>query len=68
MSQPCFNNGLCEDKIGTFECHCPQGYLGMRCEMEVRGLQCEANTCPAFATCNETQGIATCICKSENPG
>lgn len=68
MSQPCFNNGVCEDKIGGYECRCPQDFIGTRCEIEIRGKNCEPNTCPSYADCRETNNIATCVCKPENPG
>lgn len=68
MSQPCFNNGECEDKIGGYECHCLPDFIGTRCEIEIRGKKCEPNTCPPHAECRETSNIATCVCKPENPG
>lgn len=66
VSQPCLNNGKCEDKIGGFECHCVGGYFGNNCEKY--GTDCDSLNCPSFAECNEVNGIASCACKSEFPG
>ena len=30
-SNPCLNNGTCVDKINSFNCTCPEGWLGKRC-------------------------------------
>ena len=32
-SDPCQNNGTCEDNIGMFNCSCEPGYQGMVCEI-----------------------------------
>ena len=31
-SNPCLNNGTCVDKINSFNCTCPGGFTGNRCE------------------------------------
>ena len=31
-SSPCFNNGTCVDKINSFNCSCPEGFIGGQCE------------------------------------
>ena len=30
-SNPCLNNGTCVDKINSFHCTCPEGWIGKRC-------------------------------------
>ena len=31
-SNPCVNNGTCNDRINGFNCSCPPGFNGSRCE------------------------------------
>ena len=35
-SNPCLNNGTCVDKINSFNCTCPGGFIGIRCETGFR--------------------------------
>lgn len=35
-SSPCLNGGTCLDRVGEFQCVCPIGYAGPRCETQVR--------------------------------
>lgn len=35
-SNPCLNNGQCNDHIGGFTCKCTPGYTGKRCQIKVR--------------------------------
>ena len=32
-SSPCLNNGNCTDRINAFNCSCPPGFAGNRCEI-----------------------------------
>ena len=32
-SSPCVNNGTCTDRINAFNCSCPPGFAGNRCEI-----------------------------------
>ena len=32
-SSPCLNNGNCIDRINAFNCSCPPGFAGNRCEI-----------------------------------
>ena len=34
-SNPCTNGGPCLDRVGEFQCICPVGYAGSRCETQV---------------------------------
>ena len=31
-SMPCLNNATCNDLIGIYDCFCPPGWTGQRCE------------------------------------
>ena len=31
-SEPCQNDGRCEDGVNSFTCHCKAGFTGKRCE------------------------------------
>ena len=33
VSSPCFNNGTCTDRSNGFNCSCPPGFSGNRCEI-----------------------------------
>lgn len=35
-SNPCSNGGTCLDRVGEFQCICPVGYAGSRCETQVK--------------------------------
>ena len=32
-SSPCIHGGTCTDRLGGFDCECPQGYSGRQCEL-----------------------------------
>ena len=31
-SEPCQNNGVCNEAINSFECQCAVGFIGEKCE------------------------------------
>lgn len=33
LSEPCEHGGTCEDRLGSYVCHCPQGFRGLSCEL-----------------------------------
>lgn len=33
LSEPCQHGGTCEDRSGSYLCHCPQGFEGPSCEI-----------------------------------
>lgn len=33
LSEPCEHGGTCEDRPGSYLCHCSQGFKGQNCEM-----------------------------------
>ena len=32
-SAPCEHGGTCTDRLGRFDCECPQDYAGRQCEL-----------------------------------
>ncbi|XP_011370629.1 delta-like protein 3 [Pteropus vampyrus] len=40
---PCANGGSCSETLGSFECTCPRGFYGLRCE--VSGVTCADGPC-----------------------
>nr|XP_003467216.2 LOW QUALITY PROTEIN: delta-like protein 3 [Cavia porcellus] len=40
---PCANGGSCSETSGSFECTCPRGFYGLRCE--VSGVTCADGPC-----------------------
>uniref|UniRef100_A0A8C9M6P9 Delta like canonical Notch ligand 3 n=1 Tax=Panthera tigris altaica TaxID=74533 RepID=A0A8C9M6P9_PANTA len=40
---PCANGGSCSETSGSFECACPRGFYGLRCE--VSGVTCADGPC-----------------------
>ncbi|XP_012585951.1 PREDICTED: delta-like protein 3 [Condylura cristata] len=40
---PCANGGSCSETPGSFECACPRGFYGLRCE--VSGVTCADGPC-----------------------
>ncbi|XP_060780580.1 hyaluronan-binding protein 2-like [Neoarius graeffei] len=52
---PCLNNGVCEDKKGTFKCKCPKSFKGRTCE-KTRKV-CKRKTC----------GYGQCVLTSSPP-
>ena len=32
-SAPCIHGGTCTDRLGGFDCGCPQDYSGRQCEL-----------------------------------
>ncbi|XP_076987997.1 delta-like protein 3 [Tamandua tetradactyla] len=40
---PCANGGSCSETLGSFECTCPRGFYGIRCE--VSGVTCADGPC-----------------------
>ncbi len=70
----CNNNGTCEDESGTARCRCDKGYSGKDCSecsagyhMEdqqqcVEDDTCQANSCNAHGTCDDSLGYVYCSC------
>lgn len=59
----CHNNGTCIDKVGGYECKCPPGFVGPRCEGDIN--ECLSNPCAEFGTqsCLQLVNDYHCNCK-----
>lgn len=59
----CHNNGTCIDRVGGFECKCPAGFVGPRCEGDIN--ECLSNPCNPFGTLDCVQLVNNyhCNCK-----
>uniref|UniRef100_A0A8C3RXL4 Sushi, nidogen and EGF like domains 1 n=2 Tax=Chelydra serpentina TaxID=8475 RepID=A0A8C3RXL4_CHESE len=60
LSQPCFNRGLCKDRIAEFLCLCEAGYTGPHCELEID--ECQSDPCKNGGTCKDVPGTFACHC------
>ncbi|XP_030432394.1 sushi, nidogen and EGF-like domain-containing protein 1 isoform X3 [Gopherus evgoodei] len=60
LSQPCFNRGLCKDRIAEFLCLCEAGYTGPHCELEID--ECQSDPCKNGGTCKDIPGSFACHC------
>jgi hypothetical protein len=71
--QTCSGKGVCDDNFGVTSCECFVGYTGDACDGCDAGYQdnddnqsclrsCDADTCNAHGTCDDSSGIATCTC------
>jgi hypothetical protein len=65
-SQPCSNGGTCQPVTGiTFQCICPLGSSGTRCEVLD---PCLTNPCLNGATCESVLDGFRCVCPAEFTG
>lgn len=59
----CHNNGTCTDRVGGYECRCPPGFVGPRCEGDIN--ECLSNPCSPVGTldCVQLVNNYDCNCK-----
>ncbi|CAH1774358.1 unnamed protein product, partial [Owenia fusiformis] len=58
-SDPCQNNGTCEEFVDAFECKCQPGFSGMNCEIPP---PCLSEPCQNNGTCRENSSSFSCVC------
>ncbi|XP_013410370.1 sushi, von Willebrand factor type A, EGF and pentraxin domain-containing protein 1 [Lingula anatina] len=61
-SSPCLNGATCENKIGGYQCHCPGGYTGTKCDINID--DCIDNSCSNGGSCVDGIEAYTCVCPS----
>ncbi|XP_031675777.1 protein eyes shut homolog, partial [Oncorhynchus kisutch] len=61
-SQPCLNNATCTDLLNSYQCLCPQGWVGVDCSEDVD--ECDSGPCLNGAQCQESPlpGEFSCTC------
>lgn len=64
----CFNNGKCVDRIGGYQCVCPPGYVGKRCEGDVN--ECLSDPCDPRGSynCIQLTNSYRCECRTGYTG
>lgn len=64
----CFNNGKCVDRIGGYQCVCPLGYVGERCEGDVN--ECLSDPCDPRGSynCIQLTNSYRCECRTGYTG
>uniref|UniRef100_A0A4W3K6J7 Crumbs cell polarity complex component 1 n=1 Tax=Callorhinchus milii TaxID=7868 RepID=A0A4W3K6J7_CALMI len=58
-SNPCRNNGRCEDMVGYYQCNCLSGWTGLNCEVNIN--ECQSNPC-VHGNCTDKVSAYKCIC------
>ncbi|XP_061133570.1 protein crumbs homolog 1-like [Syngnathus typhle] len=59
-SQPCFNEGVCQDHFNEFNCSCNPGWSGELCEAEIN--ECSSGPC-FYGTCKDLLADYQCDCE-----
>lgn len=66
-NNPCLNEGICTATKKGFECKCPWGWTGSRCEICL--TECASNPCPANKKCKAKYGGGfECVCPADRVG
>ncbi|XP_024857944.1 sushi, nidogen and EGF-like domain-containing protein 1 isoform X2 [Kryptolebias marmoratus] len=60
LSQPCLNGGSCQNKIGSFQCVCKEGFSGNRCQIDSN--ECLSEPCMNAGKCEDQPGSYLCHC------
>ncbi|XP_076997754.1 sushi, von Willebrand factor type A, EGF and pentraxin domain-containing protein 1 isoform X2 [Tamandua tetradactyla] len=63
---PCRNSGTCQQLGHGYVCLCPQGYTGLRCEIDVD--ECNSMPCLNSGICKDLVGEFICECPSGYAG
>ena len=57
----CMNGGTCMNTVGSFQCYCPRGFTGPRCETDINECDGE-NICLHGGTCLDGIASFSCVC------
>lgn len=47
VKNPCRNDAICQNSIGSYKCSCKSGYTGRNCETDID--DCKPSKCPSLA-------------------
>ncbi|XP_043555728.1 protein crumbs homolog 1 isoform X1 [Chiloscyllium plagiosum] len=61
VSNPCKNNGSCEDMVSYYHCNCAAGWTGLNCDVNIN--ECESGPC-IHGNCTDKVSAYKCTCKS----
>ncbi|XP_069497615.1 protein crumbs homolog 1 isoform X2 [Ambystoma mexicanum] len=59
-SDPCMHGGGCQDLYSTYQCACPQGWVGAHCEINLD--ECLSDPC-VHGNCSDRVGSYVCTCE-----
>lgn len=59
-SQPCLNQGVCQDQFNEFNCSCSPGWEGDMCQTEIN--ECFSGPC-VYGTCTDLLADYRCDCE-----
>uniref|UniRef100_A0A673LLV5 Neurogenic locus notch homolog protein 1 n=1 Tax=Sinocyclocheilus rhinocerous TaxID=307959 RepID=A0A673LLV5_9TELE len=60
VKNPCRNDGICQNSIGSYKCSCKSGYTGRNCETDTD--DCKPNPCSNGGFCKDAVNAFTCTC------
>lgn len=64
----CANSAVCENFIGSFTCHCTEGWEGAQCDQDINECEAAINPCQNDGICTNTEGSFTCECTAQWTG
>ena len=60
-SNPCQNEGTCEEWENTYKCFCKEGFEGQNCEVNIN--ECASNPCLEGGKCIDLENDFKCQCQ-----
>ncbi|MBN3309760.1 NCAN protein, partial [Amia calva] len=60
QTNPCLHGGSCLSQATLYSCHCPPGYSGENCEIDID--DCQSNPCENGGTCIDEINSFVCLC------
>jgi len=64
----CANGGVCTNSVGSFNCDCPAGWGGARCDEDIDECAADTPACQNGGACTNTEGGFTCECTAQWTG
>lgn len=60
MNDICYGYGICNNSIGGFLCDCFNGFIGLKCEINID--ECLLSLCFNNVICIDRIGDFSCLC------